>query len=89
MIIFILQILSLLFYFEIFELNFLGLNKNTIKNIQNRERKDETRTISISSEIDFGEYIIEYDEKAFIDGENEDNNGINMVDKELKAINDS
>mgnify|MGYP007102019671 CR=1 FL=1 len=34
------QILALLFYFEILELNFLNLNENTIKNIQHRERKE-------------------------------------------------
>ena len=31
------QIFALLFYYEILELNFCGLNKNTIKNIQSRE----------------------------------------------------
>ena len=34
------QILALLFYFEILELNFLNLNKNTIRNIQNREKNE-------------------------------------------------
>ena len=34
------QILALLFYFEILEYNFFGLNKNTIKNIQRREKKN-------------------------------------------------
>ena len=34
------QILALLFYFEILELNFLNLNKNTIRNIQSREKKE-------------------------------------------------
>ena len=39
-IIFIFQIISLLFYIEIFEYNFCGLNKNTKKNIILRERKE-------------------------------------------------
>ena len=34
------QILALLFYFEILELNFLNLNKNTARNIQNREKNE-------------------------------------------------
>ena len=33
---FVFQILALLFYFEILELNFCGLNKNTAKNIEAR-----------------------------------------------------
>ena len=37
---FFLQILALLFYFEILELNFLGLNRNTVKNIQLREGEE-------------------------------------------------
>ena len=37
---FVFQILALLFYFEILEFNFCNLNKNTIKNIQDRERKE-------------------------------------------------
>ena len=31
----------MLFYFEILELNFCNLNKNTVKNIQARERQQE------------------------------------------------
>ena len=34
------EILSLLFFLEIFEFNFCGLNKNTRKNIQLREKED-------------------------------------------------
>ena len=35
------KILSLLFYFEILELNFCNLNKNTVKNIQIREKHED------------------------------------------------
>ena len=37
---FVFQILALLFYFEILEFNFCDLNKNTTKNIQKREGKE-------------------------------------------------
>ena len=37
---FVLQFITLMFYLELFELNFLGLNKNTRRNIQERERKE-------------------------------------------------
>ena len=37
---FILQMLCLLFYFEILELNFCKLNNDTVKNIQKRERNE-------------------------------------------------
>ena len=34
------QMVALLFYFEILEFNFFGLNKNTSKNIKRREKRD-------------------------------------------------
>ena len=37
---FVLQLLTLMFYLEIFELNFCGLNKNTRRNIQEREQEE-------------------------------------------------
>ena len=37
---FIVQFITLMFYLEIFELNFCGLNKNTRRNIQERGRKE-------------------------------------------------
>ena len=57
------QIISLMFYLEIFEFNFCGLNKNTKKNIQIREnvemsRKDSYRNSNASIE----DYVIHYDE---------------------------
>ena len=54
------QIISLMFYLEIFEFNFCGLNKNTKKNIQIREnvemsRKDSYRNSNASIE----DYVIQ------------------------------
>ena len=49
------QMISLLFYLEIFELNVMGLNKNTTKNIQIREKKERARSKSFSSEIELEE----------------------------------
>ena len=49
---FIFQILALLLYFEILELNFLGLSRNTFKNIQIREKKEKESRVSIQSEIE-------------------------------------
>ena len=65
---FVLQILALIFYFEILELNFLQLNKNTTKNIQLREGKeDQERLLSEVSVIEL--------ENQYLVNENEMNNG--------------
>jgi len=65
---FILQNIALLFYFEILEFNFLNLNKNTIKNIQMREKKEENERQTISSLIELGEqYYIKDDELKILD----------------------
>ena len=54
------QILFLLFYFEIFEFNFWGLNKNTVKNIQQREGNDVDSRYSKISNIELEEqYYLE------------------------------
>ena len=54
------QILFLLFYFEIFEFNFWGLNKNTVKNIQQREGNDVDSRYSKTSNIELEEqYYLE------------------------------
>ena len=45
---FFVQIIALLFYFEILELNFWSLNKNTVKNIKLREIKERTAPSDIS-----------------------------------------
>ena len=62
---FIFQILALLLYFEILELNFWGLNRNTFKNIQIRERKEKESKGSIQSEIDINDqYYLKENEFA-------------------------
>ena len=40
LVLFVLQFITLMFYLEIFELNFCGLNKNTKRNIAAREQKE-------------------------------------------------
>ena len=60
-IIFAFQMLALLFYFEILELNFCGLNKNTAKNIQEREKKDQ--------DIDTDDNRIELDDQYIVKNE--------------------
>ena len=68
---FVIQNLIILFYFEIFELNFCNLNVNTIKNIETRERNElETRS-SNASEIELGnQYLIREDKsKTNTEGE--------------------
>ena len=58
------SIITLMFYLEIFELNFLGLNKNTRRNIQEREKEEmlfqeKTSRTSSSSEIEISpDYIV-------------------------------
>ena len=49
---FIFQILALLFYFEILELNFCNMNKNTAKNIQMREEEEAKLRHSVTSDIE-------------------------------------
>jgi hypothetical protein len=71
---FILQILALLFYFEILEFNFWNLNINTIKNIQMREREEIDTRKSVPSIIELGDqYIINDD----IDSKNNDDRPLN------------
>ena len=69
---FALQIICLLFYFEILELNFFGLNKNTVKNIQEREKDEGKVHISreqTNTKIELtGEYILEDQETTNKDG---------------------
>ena len=57
---FVLQMMALLFYFEILELNFWNLNDNTVKNIQIREGSDNANRISELIELgDKGEYYLD------------------------------
>ena len=84
------QIIILLFYLEIFEYNFCGLNKNTKRNIQSRER-DESLNINDMKGANFIElmqgYFIKYEEEKDYKKENEEkeesekNN--NMIPKEI------
>ena len=84
------QIFALLFYFEVLELNFCNLNKNTVKNIQSREINDIDSTNTYSSEIELGdEYYLQKSETKKTE-ENESNENY-KVDKdnllnELKNI---
>ena len=81
------QILSMLFYFEILELNFCNLNKNTVKNIQARERlqggneeegKDSARNDSI--ELVGQYYLVEEDSTYKEEEAKENNDDIKMND---------
>ena len=64
LLLFILQFITLMFYLEIFEFNFWGLNKNTRRNIQEREKEEmlfqeKTSRTSSSSEIEISpDYIV-------------------------------
>ena len=60
---FILQILALLFYFEILEFNFFNLNYNTIKNIQKREEDEILDKLIVNKEkieLPGGEYELDF-----------------------------
>jgi len=60
---FILQILALLFYFEILEFNFFNLNYNTIKNIQKREEDEILDKLIVKKEkieLPGGEYELDF-----------------------------
>ena len=56
------QVAILLFYLEILEFNFCGLNKNTKKNIQRRELMEAGR-------YDYAESDIEIDQGYIVDSE--------------------
>jgi len=88
------QFISLMFYLEIFELNFCGLNKNTRRNIQERERKEmllqeETDNSSRKSTLSIIEvspdYIIHIDDNSINHGENSQND-LYDPNNELKII---
>ena len=62
LIIFLLQMFAMLFYYEILELNFWGLNKNTAKSIKIRERTESVMRESNVSEIELGDqYYVKHD----------------------------
>ena len=80
---FIFQILALLLYFEILELNFWGLNRNTFKNIQIRERKEKESKGSIQSEIEItDQYYLK--EKEFTSSEDGLVNEVEDADLNIK-----
>ena len=75
---FVFQILALFFYFEILECNFCELNKNTIKNIQDREHKENQPQKKDVNLIEIGDYYIK---------EIKDNSSLNSDDNSENIIN--
>ena len=72
---FILQMLCLLFYFEILELNFCKLNNNTVKNIQKRERNEgNDKYESKEARDSFNNNKIELVGQYYLDGDKEETN---------------
>ena len=75
---FVFQILCLLFYFEILELNFCKLNYNTVKNIQEREKlqddpKNESTDFIANNNIKlYDQYYLDHDEHKDKDEETDD-----------------
>ncbi len=79
-----------MFYLEIFEFNFCGLNKNTRRNIQERE-KDEmlsqeriSRTSEIDASPDYIVNIINKDDGAFDINEETNENSIHAIELQEK-----
>ena len=85
LIIFLIQIIVILFYYEILEFNFWGLNKNTAKNVQIRERSESEIRESNISEIELGDqYYIKHDKTKLTDEDpnvTDDNIGNNITKK--------
>lgn len=80
---FVFQFISLMFFLEVFELNFCDLNKNTRKNIQIRENKDMDMRDSINSNnyTEIKGYLIEND--------NDINDEKNIIpEKEMREMSD-
>ena len=80
---FVFQIIALLFYFEIFELNSCNLNKNTVKNIQMREEEEAKSRNSVTSDIELGNQYYLTESELNID----DENGNNPKDNSFGYIN--
>ena len=85
LIIFLIQIIVILFYYEILEFNFWGLNKNTAKNVQIRERSESEIRESNISEIELGDqYYLKHDKTKLTDEDpnvTDDNIGNNITKK--------
>ena len=83
---FVFQILALLFYFEILEFNFCNLNINTIKNIQDRERKEsEVRNSVHSTDME----LIDFNDEYFLNGYDSKNNDVGFNVSKNDAINNN
>ena len=79
---FVLQILVMLFYFEILEFNVCNLNKNTAKNIEIRERNERKLRLSEESAIELnGEYYV--NEEEFEDNDDDKENNLNEKNEEF------
>ena len=76
------QIIALLFYIEIFEFNFCGLNKNTKKNILLREKEDIRNTDYKNEDI-----IVELKE-GYLITDKEETNGKNGLIPEEESVTD-
>ena len=80
-ILFIFQFLSLMFFLEVFEFNFCGLNTNTKRQIEFREETDMIMRKSVNSNIaDLGDYIIKADNEI---NDHKDSNTKNTEMKEF------
>ena len=78
---FIFQFLSLMFFLEVFEFNFCGLNKNTKRQIEFREETDMIMRESINSNIpDLRDYVIK------VDNEINDNKESNTKNTEMQEL---
>ena len=72
---FVFQMLCLLFYFEILELNFCKLNNDTVKNIQKRERNEGSdEDESKEGRDSFNNNKIELVGQYYLDGDKEETN---------------
>ena len=77
---FVLQIIALLFYFEILEFNFCNLNQNTAKNIQERVGSEFEVRRSTNSLIELEEqyYVKEYEGRGSDEGHNTSKDNIKL-----------
>jgi hypothetical protein len=100
LIIFLLQMFAMLFYYEILEFNFWGLNKNTAKSIKIRERTEILMRESNVSEIELGDqYYVKHDKTRTSDEHlNVTNDGIsnqtstqkcNLSNEEIVLLNEN
>ena len=85
---FVFQIIALLFYFEILELNFCNLNKNTAKNIDDRERNDIQRKKTDLNVIEFGDQYYLKDEELNGNDEDQESQNTNKSEKIVELKNE-